>query len=297
MENTNQLNSAIIQTMVRFDLFAFPLTSFEIWQFLDVLVSYEEVLKSLDYSLIEKKQGFYFLPNRSNLIITRQERYREAEAKIKLAQIRLKLISWLPNIKLICLANIIGPHNLKPETDLDLFIVTKTNRLWFVKFLATIILKITNLRPTAKNSTNKLCLSFLVDESALDLTICRLNNNDWYFTYWLSGLMPLYGDLQAYKDLITANSWLKQSLPNWQLSPYTPINNFKLKLKSTKAIRLLNSIEKLSHKLHELVMGQDLKNSQNKSTAVIITDHVLKLHTTDRRKDFFKLVEEKMANL
>lgn len=291
------LNRAILETVARFDIFNFPLTSLEIWQWLDLKVSFEEIIKNLDKSLLEKKQGFYFLPGREEIIITRQERYREAEKKIKIAQKRLKLISWLPNIKFIALANIIGPHNLKEETDLDLFIVTKTNRLWLVKFLATIILKLTNLRPTERNSKNKLCLSFLVDESALNLANCRLDNNDWYFTYWLTGLRPLYGDLEIFKKLLIANSWLEKALPNWQLNPYQPINNFYKKITNNKTFKAKNLLEIISHKLHQLLMAKDLKNLQNKNTAVIITDHVLKLHTLDRRPDFFKLAKEKLTNL
>lgn len=291
------LNRAILETVARFDIFNFPLTNFEIWQFLEVKATYEEIIKNLDKTILEKKQGFYFLPNREGLITVRQERYREAEKKIKIAKKRLKLIAWIPSIKFIALANIIGPHNLKQETDLDLFIITKANRLWLTKFLATIILKLTNLRPTEKNSKNKLCLSFLVDETALDLTACRLNNEDWYFTYWLTGLMPLHGDFKAYQTLLKANPWFKNALPNYQLSPYTPLKYFNKKEKNNTILKNPNLLEIISHKLHNLFMAKDLKNSKNQNTAVIITDHILKLHTIDRRPDFFKLAKEKLANL
>lgn len=290
------LNRAILDTVARFDIFSFPLTSFEIWQFTSHPATYAEVIQALDSINLQTKQGFYFLPNRAEIIVTRQERYRQINQKINSAKNRLRLISWLPNIKFIALANIIGPHNLKTETDLDLFIITRANRLWLTKFLATIILKLTNLRPTEKNSKNKLCLSFLVDETALNLTACRLNKDDWYFAYWLAGLMPLYGDLDTYKDLTINNNWLKQFLPNWQLSPYEPIKYFTLKKFAPKNLQA-NFLEKISQKLHKLFMSKDLINSQNQTTAVIITDHILKLHTTDRRTDFFKLAEEKITQL
>lgn len=294
--SAKSLTRAILETVARFDIFNFPLTSLEIWQFLNIKATYSDILKNLESTKLENSLGFYYLPNRQELINIREQRYREAGAKIELALRRLKLISWLPNIKLIALANIIGPHNLKTDNDLDLFIITKTNRLWLVKFLATIILKLTNLRPTEKKVKNKLCLSFLIDESALDLRAYKIDNSDWFFSLLITGFLPLYGDLQTYNNFIKANTWLDQDLPNWQLGPYQPLKRFKIKNGLNKTFKLFNFLEPLSRYLHELMMDKNLKNLKNKSTSVVMTDHVLKLHSNDRRPYFFQEEEIRLAD-
>lgn len=285
----SQLEVAILKTVAYFDIFDYPLTSFEIWQYLEIrttLLEVEKILQSHTLSL-EEKFGFFFLPNRQGIVDTRQERYRVTDKKIKKLKRRLRLIQWLPGIRLICLANSIGAHNLRRQSDSDLFIVTRSGYLWWVKLWATIILQFTGLRPTATRSTDTLCLSFLVDDSALDLSRCRLKH-DRYFTYWLSCLTPLYGDLVVYQELFTSNSWLQAELPNWSMPNNQPL--YRLKLKKTTAAspnHLQHWLEKQAQILQRRIMSPTLRTSANQTTQVIVTDHILKLHTSDRR-DYFQ---------
>jgi hypothetical protein len=294
---TEVLLTDIITVIARFDLFDYPLTDFEIWQFLAHKASYQEVVAGLAVANLSSADGFFFLNGRQDIIKIRQTRYRDAGKKIKVIKRRLNFISWLPGIKLITLANIIGANNIKLETDIDLFIITKTNRLWLVKLLATIILKIFALRPNKKTQKNKLCLSFLVDESALDLAECRQGEEDWYFSYWLAGLMPLVGSKNTYENLIKSNQWLKQALPNWQMACATPLIGFMENNSSPKLYHGGDKLEKLSHRLHQILMGKNLRHSQNTSRGVIITKHLLKLHTVDRREHFFQAAQEKINKL
>jgi len=291
------LNQAILETVARFDLFDYPLTDFEIWQFLSSKASYQTIKDNLSVANLSSADGLFFLHGRQEIANIRQTRYREADKKIKTTKQLLKFIAWLPGIKLICLANIIGPNNIKPETDIDLFVITKTNRVWLIKFLATSILKVFALRPTDKKFKNKLCLSFLTDLTALDLSICRRGDDDWYFSYWLAGLLPLIGSEETYNDLIKANAWLKDQLPNWRTACSVPLKRFTKKESTNKLSNLGNSLEKLSKKLHETFMGALLRQSKNQTNGVIINDHLLKLHTTDRREYFFNLAQEKINKL
>jgi len=286
---------AIKMTIARFDVFDFPLTDFEIWQFLPIKLSYNEVRHVLETTPLESQSGFYFLSGQSKLLAIRQTRYRDSEDKINKAKRRLKLISWLPFIRLIALANVIGAHNLKKNSDIDLFIVTKANRLWTVKLLASFILKIFNLRPTKENSKDKLCLSFLVDETALNLESCR-QTNDWYFSYWLAGLVPISGSMKVYEKLIQANTWLETELPNWQRSS-KPRYRFRKKPRQENSSSLWNQLESTSERIHRKLMSPALVKADQKTTSVIISKHILKLHSFDRRSDIFLEAEKRYAKL
>ena len=148
-----------------------------------------------------------------------------------------------------------------------------------------IIIKILGIRPTKNHSADRLCLSFLVDESNLNLTNCRLEE-DYYFTYWLAGLLPLYGDIAYYQKLIEANQWLREILPNWRTAA-KPIRRFSSKTsRASWPLFFLKRLEKMSQKLHWRVMSPLIKNLANKNQQVIISDHILKLHTVDRREYF-----------
>jgi hypothetical protein len=292
------LSQSILNTVAFFDIFDYPLSAFEIWQYISEPTSLQTVIKTLETlpSGLENHAGFYFLSGRAQIIHIRRERYLEANKKIKKARRRLALISWLPGIELISLANIIGSHNLRKSSDTDLFIITKPHRLWLVKFSATIILKIFGLRPTPQKNTDQLCLSFLTDTTALDLSVCQ-TNNDLYFTYWFTGLLPLYGNPDSYNQLMAANPWLKTRLPNWQSQNSQPRYYFKTQLSNHPPYAFFNSLEKLTKKIQERVMSPSLKNLANQSTQVIINDHMLKLHTIDRREHFMTEYNKRLSQI
>lgn len=292
------LETAIFSTVAYFDIFDYPLTAFEIWQYLSEPTDFLTIQTRLSTSLpgLETKSGFFFLAGRSALITTRQDRYKLTNKKIKILKRRLRLITWLPSIRLVCLANSIGTHNLRASSDSDLFIITRAGQVWWVKLWATLILKICNLRPTQHHSADRLCLSFLIDDTALDLSACR-QANDRYFTYWLTGLVPLYGDLHVYEKLITANTWLKTALPNWSLMNTGPLYRYQAKMSQTKKIKpLQQKLETWAQRIQTHFMNPALKVKQTESTGVIISDHILKLHTTDRR-NFFQTEYQKRLEL
>ncbi len=293
-----KLQDAIKTTIARFDIFDFPLTDFEIWQFLNITAEYTEVKKSLNaISSIETSDGFFFIPGRKEIVTIRQNRYRDAYKKIRTAKRLISLFSWLPFIRSIMLANIIGPNNIKAQSDIDLFIVTKKDRVWMVKGLASFIFAVLDLRPTKQKSKNTICLSYLVDESALDLSNGRYNNNDWYFAYWLIGLMPLYGASRIYNDVLWANAWVTQMLPNWRLANSEPLKRFVSNNNSKNTFSFWNIFEKMAHSFHMLVLARVLRERANKDSSVIINDHVLKLHPSDRRDKLFILEHERLQTL
>lgn len=292
------LEQAVKTVVARFDIFDFPLTAFEIWQFCPITTSYQEVEKCLATSTrIETHNGFFFMPGRVEIIATRQNRYRDSYQKIRTAKKLIGLFSWLPFIRSIMLANIIGPNNVKAQSDIDLFIVTKKNRVWMIKGIASFIFAVLNLRPTKKKSKNTVCLSYLVDETALDLSNGLFNNNDWYFGYWLSGLVPLYGSPDIYEELLEKNPWLKTMLPNWRAANPRPLKRFVTNNNSKNSFAFWNIFEKMAHAFHMLVLAKALRERANRDAAVIINDHVLKLHPSDRRDKLFILEQERLSNL
>lgn len=295
----SSLETAIIKTVAYFDIFDYPLTAFEIWQYLGEASDLYSIQQALENNTLplEKKWGFFFLQGRESIVTTRQERYKITDQKIKTLKKRLRLIQWLPGIRLICLANSIGSHNLRATSDNDLFIITNRGYVWLVKFWATSILKLLGFRPTIEHSADRLCLSFLVDESNLDLSTCR-NPADPYFTYWLAGLVPLYGDITAYQQLLKANSWLPRELPNWSIEATSVPCRFSTRpsrIKKNTAIQ--KRLEEYSKRFQKTIMPQQLKAKANQTTDVIITDSMLKLHTADRRTYFQIQYHERLSAL
>ena len=75
---------------------------------------------------------------------------------------------------------------------------------------------ILNLRPNKKTKRDKICLSFYITAEKLDLADLKISGQDWYFNYWLAGLIPLYDRSGIYDKLMAANSWIRNYLSNWE---------------------------------------------------------------------------------
>ncbi|MCX6745967.1 MAG: hypothetical protein NTX00_03010 [Candidatus Parcubacteria bacterium] len=248
MFNLNYLELFILNTIIYFDLFDYPLTLGEIHNFLftggmeGASFSLAEITECLQTSLKLKKaiatqRGFYFLKNppsrlptlklrqagnatadegRENNIQTRLERYVLAQDKFKIINRAIKIFKYLPFVKLVAICNNLALSNAKKESDLDLFIITSQKRIWVVRFFTILIITILGLRPPKNKVKDKICLSFFIAEDNLDLAKIKITAEDVYLVFWLATLRPVYERQNFYAQLIAANLWLKKYLPNWQ---------------------------------------------------------------------------------
>lgn len=304
-DNKQELSLSIIKTIVFFDIFSYPLTAYEIYSYLPYKAKFKEVVDILPFLLeiqiIKEKNGFYFLSERSNNYHKRFSRYHLANRKFKIAKRVAKWFSYLPFVKMVALSNLIGRHNMRDQSDIDIFIITGKNRLWLSRFFCAGLMKLLNKRPTMKNKKDKICLSFYVDSDNLDLSSLSLDNSeDWYFYYWLAGLYPLYDEGSYYLRLMQKNQWLKNYLPNidFLISNHSYSPSLKFRSKAPFIFRaihhLLNQLEKSLKKFQLNIMPKELKEKANLSSQVVIKEGVLKLYLRDRRQEFQTMFDRKL---
>lgn len=286
----NNLKKSILKTLVYFDLFYYPLTAYETWQYLPEKTDYLTCKKTLDSLVdenkISQKESFYFLKNKENLIDYRNNRYHFANRKIKIAKKTVKLFKYIPWVKFIALSNLIGRHNMRDGSDIDLFIIGSKNRIWLTRFFCAGLMKLLNKRPNKKTKRDKICLSFYVDSDNLNLKDLSLkNNNDYYFYYWLAGLYPLYDKDFYHYYLLSNNEWLRKYLPNMDFNLLNSV--YKPKNKKTKKTNIiLNLVENILAGLQKRIMPKKLKDEANSGSKVVIKQGVIKLYLVDRREEF-----------
>jgi hypothetical protein len=152
-------------------------------------------------------------------------------------------------------------------------------------------MKLSGLRPKGGDEKDKICLNFYITEKAGNLKNLMLDKfEDIYFVYWLVSLVPIYDNGHIYQKFIQGNSWLKEYLPNWQ-----PINIIKRRRASQGFSfiyydlidLLIGGLEQTVKKYQLGKMPNNLKELMNKDTRVVINDQILKLHTKDRREEYF----------
>jgi hypothetical protein len=301
INKAEKIKEAIFKTIVFFDIFSYPLTAFELWQYSNFkcsLLEVENALIEFDNDKIENKGAYYFLKGKSNIVETRARRYNYSDRKMKRAMRISKIFKFIPWIKMIAIGNIMGSNNLKDGSDIDFFIVTNHKRIYLTRFFTTIITKFLLLRPRVNNVRDKICLSFYISENNIDLQKLHLKNKiDLYFIYWLANLMPIYERDNFYRVLIDKNSWIKKTLPNWEpivVSPHRDIGESPSFFYREVIDLFIGGLEKQFKYLQLKILPNDLRDLMNVDTRVVISDDILKLHVKDRRQEFLELFKEKI---
>lgn len=299
--NERTIKQSIFEVITFFDMFDFPLTWFEIWKYLPIKCQLSEVQKALyENELREKignKNGFYFLKGREEIIVVRMKRYNYANEKFKKALFICGFFKLIPWLRMVAIGNMIGSNNLKKESDIDLFIVAQTGRIWLTRLFCVGLAVLLRMRPRKNNFKNKICLSFFVSEDALNLEALTLKN-DKYFLYWLADLTPVYG-LGTYKKFVFANNWMRNDLPNWE--EFNPVSRIINKPANVIFCKIFDSLigwtEKIIRTCQLNYMPRNIKNLMEKnSSCVVINDKVLKFHLNDRRGEYNKLFFEKFSS-
>lgn len=265
-----------VEAVVFFDLFDFPLSLWEIY----TEIGYQYPLRDLRLLLnqdrrLEEKNGFFFLPGRSEILSIRQQRHNYARRKHKIAWRFARLFSLFPGVKSVALANVMGYNNLRDGSDIDFFIITSAGRLWLSRLYCTGLAKLFGKRPTVKNKRDRLCLSFYLSCQDMDIRYLSLKGSDPYFNRWRHHLILLYN-----KDDIF-NQFLKANNKQFVSAPISSVVSPDIWERAAKFWQLK-------------IMPPELKAAALKSDGVVISDLVLKFYQRDRRREFAYKYEEKI---
>lgn len=305
----NNLEQAILSTLTYFDIFNYPLTATEIWKWLycpenkidgdNSKYGFSEIREKLEKgeilkSLIDSRQGFYFLKDKSNLVELRQARYNLAEKKFQKAISVAKFIERMPGVRMIAVCNSLARSNASEESDIDFFVVTDKNKIWTARFFAAGFIKIFGLRPNKKSAKDKICLSFFVDESNLDLEKISVDAPDIYLVYWIGQLIPIYDSGGVYKKFLKENEWIKRYLPNFS---GTELSDRRNTGRAGWSLPYFREGEKFFRWLQMRFMPPKLKEMANCDSRVIVNDSMLKFHANDRRAEYKEKWISKISKL
>lgn len=200
-----------------------------------------------------------------------------SETKLKNWRFRLyiKLISLIPQIKLVGLSGSISMMNADLEDDIDLFIITAKDRLFTARFLATIIAYIMGLKRGLgqQKAPNKVCLNLFFDES--DLSVPK-RKKTFFVGHEILQMKPIIDKDYTYNKFLYANRWVLSFFPN-----IVNIPNFKFLISN----QFQNSNFKNSDNLIENLLKKFQLNLINRhKTSEIITPTQLWFHPEDFEK-------------
>lgn len=273
------LEESILLALTYANIFAYPLTSKEIFKWLTRKSTFEEVKNSLKKNTDKfwsLEENLYFLKGQRMLVKIRKEREKISE---QILREKSDFISKLQNhkeVKLVAISGALCFKNSKDlDDDLDIFFILKNNSIW--RFNLEI-----SLRKKFTKEAQKVCHNYLIAEDNL-----KLIEKDFFTAHQLLNLQPA-DNLDFYQKFLEANSWTEEFFPNFYFE-----NKLELKLKNDKPFALpnWNWIEDLIFGLHRKRLEKKL-NPQLLGGSVKIEKGVFKKHTNDFRPKITKLLEE-----
>ena len=201
------------------------------------------------------------------------------------------LYKSIPFISEIFLCNSITFNSLKEDSDIDIFIITKKNKLRRARFFSELYFTILWQKRFKKYKKQKFCLSFYTREDNKNLyPIMIKNKSDIYLWYRLSHLIPLYQEEKNDDWLYKANPRFSGMFPN---HPQKYCINIWTKLFTWKSIfKIITEflfwwlfwklIEKLIKYTRKPILRYKTKKLWDKWKWIIINDKMLKFYDDKR---------------
>lgn len=333
-----ELEQSVLATLAYFDIFDYPLTANEIsrylWQYPNT-ISPDGLSKALNESVVrhalETLHGYFFLPGRGALIAIRERAVREVERKLAIAARACRKLRYLPFLQAVFVCNTVAAGRPDADSDIDVFVVIRRGRLWLTRLLATLLLSLCGLRRHGKKITNRICLSFYITDTALNLSPIALSppperpessgragisisSPDIYLVYWLAQLVPIYDPNDTLKKIHEANRWAVPYAPH-AFHPYTlrtdlRVDDTRISCGFKRAFEIMwngaygNLIELQAKGFQKARMKLNEKTKEPASPAgrrkngrtshVIVNDTMMKFHENDRREEFKTRWQESM---
>jgi hypothetical protein len=200
--------AAIGRSVLYASLFDYPLTLAQLRQ---TLIESEQtpsqILATFNHSaalrtLIEHRDGFFF--PRGCVGLVRERRRREGRSRDFLRQHQrlLQLVAAMPYVRLAALSGSIAHQNLDGRGDLDLFIVTRGDRVWSVTVAVVLVAKLLGLRKSV-------CANFVIADSRL-----TLDQQDLFTASQIIHLKPIVGE-DLFRQFVAANPFVARYYPNF----------------------------------------------------------------------------------
>ena len=203
------LRRSIIRTLAYYDIFSYPLTADEIYYNLgDNHTSPEEIKRELEnlisINVVYHKGEFFQLTNNDNFIHRRKTGNKLAEKRLKTARRVSGFISRFPFIRGILLSGSISKGFMEEDSDIDYFVITHPNRVWFSRLILMLFKKIFLF-----NSKKIFCINYFIDSENLEI-----EEKNIFTATELVTLLPTFGR-DIYEELYKNNIWVRQYFPNF----------------------------------------------------------------------------------
>lgn len=249
----SDIKKAIISTLIRYHIEEVPgLSLFEIYKHLKTLDGYVSIanmhntLNALsNQNSIKSKNGFYNIDSKKSyddFFAKRILTSKISAKKINKAKKISRLLKTVPYIKSIAISGSVSMSGPKPKSDIDLFIITKKNRIWLTRIITVFLTHIIGQRRYKNKLNDRICLNLYVADENTVFPIQNIASANM-----IAKMLPLYNKDVFYGFLSANKDWLSKYISNFE-------NNFiflkkRNKPNTQKESKIITFVENLIGKI------------------------------------------------
>lgn len=300
----SKLTQGILSTLAFFGIYQLPISAARTWELLyKTQATRQAVQLELDrlvqLGLVVHKDGLYALEQWD------EKRQRDNLVEIEKRWTRVKKYYWLlsaiPFVEHVSVINSVAMGNADSESDIDFFVITQPNRIYFVRSVIIVLFKLLGVYKNRDHVNLRFCFGFYISSDQLSIRHLLLpGGDDPYLVFWLATMTPVYS-LKFYEKFMKENRWVYSYFPNLKpmqrLEMYrklTPNNGLKRIARAACGLpaAILEPLLRAIHIRHTF----NLPENNWKTSSTVANKHMLKLHALDPRRDlrrrFYEILQK-----
>ena len=201
---TGNMERAILEALAYSDIFDYPLRLDELHRYLPMRVGVEQLSDILDSmnAQVKKRQGFYFLTGREEIVDLRKQRKKLSERLLPHAVRYGRMLGSLPFVRMVAMTGSLAVLNASHNADFDYLLVMVPGGLWTGRAFAVTLGRIMRL------FGHRICVNLLLSEKVL-----TWQPHDLYSAREICQMIPITG-MDLYDRFRSANTWTGSFLPN-----------------------------------------------------------------------------------
>lgn len=213
---TSPLQQDVLRTILYFDVFHFPLSAGEIYEYLPSnstsLAEVRQACVSPPLSaLLREEAGMYYLAARSGPDPVRDRQANEQRAKrfMKIAKVMAWIIRQFPFVRGIGVSGELSKGVVSKEGDIDFVVVTSQKRVWVTRTMLILFKKVFLL-----NRKRYFCVNHFIAEDYY-----AVPQKNRYIALEIATLVPLFNAL-FFRQFVDVNPWIGTYFPNLNSVPH-----------------------------------------------------------------------------
>lgn len=212
MPPSNLQELSVLRAVTYAALFDYPLTLRQLRDSLDVVADEETIVRwwrtgPLLQATVDYRDGLFFPRGRADLALTRARREAFSRQMLERDRRILRLVSRMAFVRMVALSGSLAHLNAEGVADLDLFVITRANRVWSVTLTILIIARLLGWR-------KRLCLNYVISDRRL-----AIEPADLFSANQIIHLRPIAG-WRTYKKFLDGNRFVSKCYPNFVPQPF-----------------------------------------------------------------------------